>query len=308
MNNDQREAKTIQLDDGGSLVKTSANIYGYAREFKSDVFSMLMNIPKYALSVYNAMNGSNYDDPSLIEIRKLENSIRLSVRNDASFYIDRTFNIYEHQASYCPNMPLRLLKYATDSLLDSVDNKRLLYSRNQIMLPNPHFVVLYNGTEERPAKEILKLSDSYEKQEDSCELELSCTMYNINPGYNDELLSRTQVLSGYTYFVEAVRKYSERYPGNLEQAVSKAIDLCIDNNILAEFFIENRMEVIRVSTIDLTFDTLIRMAREDEREAAGKIIAEKDALISEQEAEIAKLKVLLTYHFVRKLLPHAVRL
>ena len=35
------------------------------REYKSDVFSMLMEDPENALSLYNAMNDSDYTDPNL---------------------------------------------------------------------------------------------------------------------------------------------------------------------------------------------------------------------------------------------------
>ncbi len=38
------------------------------REYKSDVFSMLMENKAYALNVYNALNESSYDDPEQIEI------------------------------------------------------------------------------------------------------------------------------------------------------------------------------------------------------------------------------------------------
>ena len=53
------------------------------REYKSDVFSMLMEDPKNALELYNAMNGSSYTDPDLVEINTLGTGISLTVRNDA---------------------------------------------------------------------------------------------------------------------------------------------------------------------------------------------------------------------------------
>ena len=34
------------------------------REYKSDVISMMLQIPEYALDVYNAMNDSVYTDPA----------------------------------------------------------------------------------------------------------------------------------------------------------------------------------------------------------------------------------------------------
>ena len=42
------------------------------REYKSDVFTMLMETPEDALEIYNVLNASHYDDPAQIRIMKLE--------------------------------------------------------------------------------------------------------------------------------------------------------------------------------------------------------------------------------------------
>lgn len=42
------------------------------REYKSDVFSMLMEDKKRALQLYNVMNGSSYDNPDDVEIKTLD--------------------------------------------------------------------------------------------------------------------------------------------------------------------------------------------------------------------------------------------
>lgn len=59
------------------------NSYKGNREYKSDVFAMLMQDPQNVLDLYNAVNGSNYTDPSLVEINTLDKGISLTVRNDA---------------------------------------------------------------------------------------------------------------------------------------------------------------------------------------------------------------------------------
>ena len=48
-----------------------ANVNGN-KEYKSDVFSMLLQDKKRALEVYNAINGTAYDDPEQVEITTLE--------------------------------------------------------------------------------------------------------------------------------------------------------------------------------------------------------------------------------------------
>jgi hypothetical protein len=77
------------------------------REYKSDVFSMLLEEPQNALEVYNGLNGTDYDNPDEVEIYMLEKGVSLSVRNDASFIVDANLNLYEHQSTYSPNIPLR---------------------------------------------------------------------------------------------------------------------------------------------------------------------------------------------------------
>ena len=125
------------------------------REYRSDVFSMLMEYPENALSVYNALNNSAIEDPSLVEMTTLERGISLTIRNDASFIIGMNLNIYEHQSTYNPNMPLRSLLYFTDIIKSFVKNADI-YGRALVMIPRPHFVVFYNGTEKRQEVEVLK--------------------------------------------------------------------------------------------------------------------------------------------------------
>lgn len=56
------------------------------KEYKSDVFSMLLQDKNRALEVYNAINGTDYDDPEQVEMTTLDDkSFSLTVRNDASF-------------------------------------------------------------------------------------------------------------------------------------------------------------------------------------------------------------------------------
>lgn len=142
------------------------------REYKSSVFSMLMEDKENALQVYNVLNGSMYDDPEQVEIVNLESGISLSVRNDAAYIVDASINIYEHQSSYNPNMPLRSLIYLV-SIIKKMLGRRDLFSSHMIKIPTPHFAVFYNGTSDRPEREIIRLSAAFEKPTEYPELELT---------------------------------------------------------------------------------------------------------------------------------------
>ena len=242
-------------------VKASGN-----REYKSDVFTMLMEYPEYALQVYNAINGSDYNDPSAVEIQTLDRGISLTVHNDSAFVVDSNLSIYEHQSSVCPNMPLRSLIYFGDIMRPYIKNTDI-YGRRLINIPTPQFVVLYNGEEEQPEISKQKLSDAFIHKNDSPEIELICTVYNINSGKNKKLVEKCYVLSGYMTFVNYVRLYNkdQKVP-TLKEAIKKAMDRCIDEDILKEFFISHYDEVQKVVELDYTIENRLKMQYRDAKE------------------------------------------
>lgn len=231
------------------------------REVKSDVFSMLMEEKEYALQVYNALNNSAITDPDLVEVVKLERGVSLTIRNDASFIVDMTMNIYEHQSTYNPNMPLRGLIYLSELLKDYVkENKLDLFSSKRIKIPTPKFVVFYNGLENRPEIEELKLSDSFLKETDTPSIEVTCTVYNINAGYNNSFLSNCRIINDYTVFIEKVREYKV---ADSEHPIEDAMNYCIENNILTEFLLNHHDEVLRSMTLDMTFEARESLIKRD---------------------------------------------
>lgn len=235
------------------------------REYKSDVFSMLLEDPENALSLYNAMNDSDYTDPDMVEICTLDKGISLTVHNDASFVLDMHLSIYEHQSTICPNMPVRSLIYFTIILQDMLKNKNL-YGRKLIKIPTPRFAVFYNGEEAQPEQYELRLSDAFEHPIEQPEIELVCTVYNINYGKNRKLLEKCPFLNEYMIFVDYVRE-NHRINGYeyLEHSIETAIDRCINEDILRDFLIEHRSEVVKVVKLDYTFDRQLMLEREDSR-------------------------------------------
>ncbi len=214
--------------------------------------------------MYNAVNGTDYNNPDDLEITTLENAIYMTVKNDISCVIDMRLDLYEHQSTVNPNMPLRDLDYVSKSyerFRDGLD----IYSTKMIKLPNPKFIVFYNGEEEQPARREMRLSDAYTHREENPSLELIVIQININPGYNDELLEKCPILKEYMQYVGKVRIYQKNLP--LEQAVVRAVDDCIREGILADFLRKNKAEVISMSIYEydekLHEQTMVDIGREE---------------------------------------------
>jgi hypothetical protein len=127
-------------------------------------------------------------------------------------------------------------------------------------------VVFYNGLEDQPEQYEMRLSDAFKKSTDKPDLELTCRVYNINKGKNKEFLAKCQVLREYMIFVDYVRYYQqEEDEDHLDVAINRAIDRCIEENVLKEFLIENRSEVVKVTQLDYTFERQIELERETVR-------------------------------------------
>ena len=219
------------------------NIY-INEKYRDTVFRMIFNSSKQLLELYNAVNDTDYDDPDALEIVTLENAIYLGMKNDVSCLIDMRIQLYEHQSTVNPNMPLRDLMYVCEQY-EKYMIKKDIYSSRLIKLPTPRFVVFYNGIREQPERRELYLSDAFEIPEECPSLELRVTQLNINKGYNEDLLKRCPTLFEYVEYVSIVRKYQETQP--LEEAVRRAVDHCIKHNVLKDFLLANKAEVVRMT-------------------------------------------------------------
>ena len=222
----------------GTQIFVQQNEVKVQREYKDTVFRLLFSNKKRALSLYNGINGTDCRDESLLEFNTLENAIYMNLHNDISFVIVNQIHLYEHQSTLPVNLPLRDLLYIADILQKTIMDKTI-YSRRRLMIPNPNFIVFYNGQEKMSERLELKLSDSFLVPTDNPELELKVTVLNINEGMNEQLKEKCPELKEYMQYVDRVRRYSRET--SLRDAVVKAVDECIREGILREFLMEQKV-------------------------------------------------------------------
>lgn len=176
----------------------------------------------------------------------LDNAIFIKIRNDVSFILAKSLYLYEHQSTYNPNMPLRGFFYFADLYKRIVDKSSLFY-KTLVKIPIPKYVVFYNGTDKDSVPDIsyLRLSDAFDCEEKPAGFEWTATMININTGSNSELMKKCKIISDYSEFVSTIRKYNCEY--ELKDAILKAVEYCIKNDILKEILIKFRNEVCIMS-------------------------------------------------------------
>ncbi|MBR3308110.1 MAG: hypothetical protein IKI75_12770 [Lachnospiraceae bacterium] len=214
------------------------------REHKDRLFKMIFGREEHrewTLSLYNAVNGTDYDDPSQIEFNTLEDGLYLGMKNDMSFILDDQLMIYGHQSTYNPNAPVRCLIYLGDlwsGLLYGRETNSI-YGSRLIRLPAPRFVVFYNGTEKADEEIVLKLSEAFtEETRKKSDVELSVRMVNINSGYNMKLLDKCRPLYEYSWLIARIRENLKTM--KIEEAVDRALDDMPENFLIRRFLMENR--------------------------------------------------------------------
>ena len=242
------------------------------RQIKDRLFRFLFEKDRDALlQLYNALNGTEYQDPSMLQVVTIESAVYVVMKNDLAFILAGVLNLYEHQSTVNPNMPVRFLIYLAQEYQGIIEKaKESLYGSIQIMLPTPHCVVFYNGDQEMPEEQTLRLSDAFENKEHKADVELTVKVLNINHGHNVKLMDQCKILEEYARFVDATKQLVAE-KDDRKEALESAIEYCIENHILEEFLRKYRSEVLGMLLEEFDVKKYERSLREEGREEGRKI-------------------------------------
>ncbi len=113
-----------------------------------------------------------------------------------------TINLYEHQSTRNPNMPVRYLIYLATEYQKIIEaNDKNIYGSSIITLPKPKCVVFYNGSDNVADYDEMRLSDAFNSRDQDAgieaDAELIVHVYNINTGHNQNIMEKCPTLAGY---------------------------------------------------------------------------------------------------------------
>jgi predicted transposase/invertase (TIGR01784 family) len=245
------------------------------RQYKSSVFASYFSETKTRLvELYNAFANTEYPLDTPLEINTIDNALFYGLVNDVSFILNGMLIVLiEHQSSWNPNMPFRIFLYIAEVLRRIYHDPKPFYSPNLVRINNVRCFVLYNGREDRPNVTWLKLSDAFKEVTDEivdpdqdAQLELKVPVYNISAGKNQEILAKSKSLNDYALFIAKVNEYKTTEM-DLTEAIKKAIDYCIDNNIMADYLARNESEVRSVLFSDISIEDIVEVRAEAKAEA-----------------------------------------
>lgn len=221
---------------------------------------------RWRLDLYNVLNGTNYTDPNALELNTIENVIFIKMYNDVSFLVDGQMTLYEQQSETNANMPLRGLFYFAQLYQKHLAKKDLnLHQSSLIKIPNPRFIVFYNGDTKRKERYKLRLSNAFELEDKSGDFEWTADVININQGANETLVKKCKSLYDY---VRLVGRISDNKNKEMEigQALREAVDWAIKENFLEGFVREQKEEIIAMCLTEFDEESAIRGWKQDGRQ------------------------------------------
>ncbi len=267
----------------------------FNRRYKDVLFRRLFRDKQDLLDLYNALNGSTYKNPEELEVITMEDVIFMKMKNDLSFIVGSQLNLYEHQSTWNPNMPLRGLLYFAQQFEGLVSARGDdIYGKGRIELPTPMYIVFYNGSDMHRDNLMLYLSDSFSAGRGRGCLECTCMMININRGYNRALMDKCHRLWEYSELSceveENIGKGMRR-----EEAVQTAIDTCIERGILKDILLAEKGMVLHMLLTEYDEKKHLKNTFEEGRkegleEGIGKGIEKK--LIDQVNKKILKGKTI----------------
>jgi len=160
-------------------------------------------------------------------------------------------------------MPLRGFLYFAELYQKHLAKNDLnLHRSSLIKIPNPRFVVFYNGEPSRPERYKLRLSEAFELEDKTGDFEWTADVININPGKNESLVKSCKAMYDY---VRLVGKISDNKKAGMkiQRAVSEAVDWAIEENFLEGFVREQKEEIIGMYLTEFNEESAIRGWRQD---------------------------------------------
>lgn len=177
--------------------------------------------------------------------------------------------------------------FCISNLYSGITKDDNLYGIRKVQIPAPEFVIFYNGEEERPERETLKLSDLYSVKGEEYKLELEAELLNICGENNAALKEGCRTLREYAVFTDKMRRNAKTM--NVEEAADQTIEECIREGVLKDFLTKHRAEVKTVSIFEYDQEKHIRMEREQAWED-GIIEGERRSKLSLIKKKLAKGK------------------
>ena len=201
------------------------------------VFTDLFRYPENQLALYQALHPEDVST-TVEDIQNVTLKVILmnDIYNDLGFTVKGKFLfLIEAQSTRSDNIALRAFLYIAKTYQDFVQvTKQNYYLEKAIDLPEPEIYVLYTG-DIKHAETGISLAQAHWHKNAPIDVRVK-VLYGAG---GDDIVSQ------YVRFTRVYKKYRKQH-GRTRKAVEKTIEECIQRNILKNYLLSRKKEVITI--------------------------------------------------------------
>ncbi|MCD8364280.1 MAG: Rpn family recombination-promoting nuclease/putative transposase [Clostridiales bacterium] len=208
------------------------------RSIKDSVFRNLFSDKKYLFQLYQALHPEDkettIDD---LEYVTLENVLVRDIYNDLGVRIgDKIILLIEAQSTWTENIIIRCLMYMARTLQDYFkQTSQSLFSEKLVHMPEPELYVIYTG-DSVIDKEYISLSETFFGGKQTS---LDVRVKVVVDGKEGDIINQ------YVVFTKVINDQVKIY-GRKREAITEAIRICKDRNILKDYLTSREKEVVDI--------------------------------------------------------------
>lgn len=208
------------------------------RTIQDSVFTNLFKEKKYLIQLYQALHpeDTTTTEDDIITVT-IQNILTDNSYNDLGILVgDLLLILVEAQSTWSKNIIIRALMYLMQTYNEYFRTQRAnLYSSKKVKIPKPELYVIFTGERcEKP--EYISLSEEFFDGQD-CAVDAKVKIiYNSEEG---------DIINQYIVFTKVCKEQVKLY-GRSKKALSEAIRICKDRNVLKEYLENRETEVVDI--------------------------------------------------------------
>lgn len=226
---------------------------------KDSVFTHLFSIPKYQLQLYKTL----HPEDKRVKASDIETITKKCVvaqheHNDLGILVKDTLMILvEAQSSWSPNIVIRLMSYAVQSLMDYFEEREVfLYSNSKAVCPRIELYVIYTG-QRKNEPETLTFKELFFAANERCDLNATAHVIYYKT-------DKTDIINQYIMFCRVFNEQIKLF-GYTEIALKETLRICRNQEILTQYIIQRESEIMNIMTALFDQDYITRMYGVDQR-------------------------------------------
>lgn len=214
------------------------------RSIKDSVFTTLFSDTKYLLQLYQCLHPEDeFITENQLKTVTIKNILTNQMYNDLGFMVeDRLIILIEAQSTWSPNIVIRSFLYLAHTYQKYFDELPInnLYSSTPVKLPIPELYVIYLGKQKNHPHSLSLTKDFWSGERQALDVELKVIYGGTQKDIIHQYIFFSQIID------EQIQKERKLHggTGRTKEAVEKTIQICIEKNILKDFLLEHKLEVI----------------------------------------------------------------